>query len=132
MNRYEATTANGVQSTPKVPGWTDWEAILGGGYNGWGYKSTRLDEAGNVVLDNTPKPAITDPAIDEEYATNVAADKAIDFIQRHRDQDAPYFLEVAVYGPHSQLDAAYPGQPHSPRPWPTERRPDSRPAATAG
>ena len=83
MNRYEATTANGVtQPPPKVPGWTDWEAILGGGYNGWGYKSTRLDEAGNVVLDNHPKPAITDPAIDEEYATNVAADKAIDFIQQ--------------------------------------------------
>ena len=115
MNRYEATNVNGaVQPPPKVPGWTDWEAILGGGYNGWGYKSTRLDEAGNVVLDDHPKPAVTDPAIDEEYATNVAADKAVDFIERHRDEDAPYFLEVAVYGPHSQLNAAYPGQPQFP------------------
>ena len=115
MNRYEATTVNGVtQPPPPVPGWTDWEAILGGGYNGWGYKSTRLDEAGHVVLDDHPKPAITDPAIDEQYATNVAADKAVDFIRRHRDQEEPYFLEVAVYGPHSQLNAAYPGQPQFP------------------
>ena len=62
------------------------------------YKSTRLDEAGNVVLDDHPKPAVTDPAIDEEYATNVAADKAIDFIERHRDEDAPYFLRSGSTG----------------------------------
>ncbi len=97
-----------------MPGWTDFEAILGGGYNGWGYKSTRLDDSGNVLLDNHPKPALTDPAIDDEYATNVAADKAIAFIERHRDEDAPYFLEIATYGPHSQLDAAYPGSPQFP------------------
>ena len=39
----------------------------------------------------------------------MAAGKAVDFIRRHRDGRAPYFLEVAVYGPHSQLDAAVPG-----------------------
>ena len=115
MNRYEATTANGVaQPPPKVPGWTDWEAILGGGYNGWGFKSTRLDERATSSGDH-PKPALHRPGeIDEAYATNVAADKAIDFIERHRDEGAPYFLEVAVYGPHSQLDAAYPDQPQFP------------------
>ncbi len=115
LNRYEASTVDGVvHPPPPVPGWTDFEAILGGGYNGWGYKSTRLDDSGNVLLDNHPKPALTDPAIDDEYATNVAADKAIAFIERHQAEDPSYFLEIATYGPHSQLNAAYPGNPQFP------------------
>ena len=115
MNRYEATTANGVaQPPPEVPGWTDWEAILGVATTAGATRAPASTRRATSSCDNHPKPAITDPAIDEEYATNVAADKAVDFIQRHRDEDAPYFLEVAVYGPHSQLDAAYPGQPQFP------------------
>ncbi|KQY56392.1 hypothetical protein ASD66_02050 [Nocardioides sp. Root151] len=117
MNRYEAKTVDGeLVAPPKVQGWSDWEAILGGGYNGWGYKSTYLDDNGDVQLRNHPKPALTQPveARDQRYATNVAADKAIDFIERHDDEDAPYFLEIATYGPHSQLQAAYPDSPQFP------------------
>ena len=59
MNLYEATTVDGVlRPPPKVPGWTDWQAILGGGYNGWGFKSTRLDAGGQrASWTATPKPA---------------------------------------------------------------------------
>ena len=115
MNLYEARTRNGVlRPPPKVPGWTSWQAILGGGYNGWGFQSTRLDSKGHVVLESHPRPALTSPRIDHAYATNVAADKAVRFIKRHRDDADPYFLEVAVYGPHSQMAAAYPHQPQFP------------------
>ena len=59
----------------------------------------------------TPKPALTDTRMDRSYATNVAARKAVAFIKRHRREVRPYFLEVAVYGPHYRLDVAYPDQP---------------------
>ena len=67
-----------------------------------------------MVLESHPRPARTSPRIDHAYATNVAADKAVRFIKRHRDDADPYFLEVAVYGPHSQMAAAYPHQPQFP------------------
>ena len=111
MNGYEPTTVDGVgQPPPKVPGWTDWQAILGGGYNGWGFRSTYLDENGDVAMVQHRKPSLTEPVEerDRHYATNVAADKAVAFIEEHEQDQAPYFLEVATYGPHSQLAPAYP------------------------
>ena len=111
LNGYEGTDVDGVeQPPPKVPGWTDWQAILSGGYNGWGFRSTYLDENGNVALLQHPKLPLSRPAEerDRHYATNVAADKAVAFIQKHEQDEAPYFLEVATYGPHGQLSAAYP------------------------
>ena len=38
---------------------------------------------------------------------------ALDFIRTHRDDEAPYFLEVAPYAPHSRTSPtpAYPGDP---------------------
>ncbi len=111
MNRYEATNRNGTMIAPgRVPGWSEFQAILGGGYNGWGFLSTRLTGHG-VALDEHPRPTHLDGATDQAYATNVAADKAVDFIERHRGDRAPYFLEVAVYAPHAELSPAYPGQP---------------------
>lgn len=114
MNGYEARRVDGkVVPPPAVPGWTEWEAILGGGYNGWGYRSTYLDEGGAVRLRRHPKPPLSEPeeVRDAHYATNVAADKAVSFIEQHRDDEQPYFLEVATYGPHAQLRKAYPNSP---------------------
>ena len=112
MNGYDPTHGQeALPAPPKVRGWSEWEAILDGGYNGWGFHSTRLRSDGTLVLDAHRKPALADPRIDRYYATNVAAQKAVAFIRRHRSGGAPYFLEVAVFGPHYQLDAAYRGQP---------------------
>lgn len=117
LNGYEAGTVDGVlRPPPAVPGWTDWQAILGGGYNGWDFTSTYLDEAGHVRLRNHPKPPRSAPVarLDRAYVTNVAARKAVRFLGQQRPGDAPYFLEIATYGPHSQQKKAYPDNPHFP------------------
>ena len=90
--------------------------IMGGGYNGWGYKSVYRDADGELRLRSHLKPPLSAPVEerDRHYATNVAADLAVGFIEKHRDDRAPYFLEVATYGPHSQLNAAYPNSPQFP------------------
>ena len=47
MNGYELKTNDGEHFAPaKVPGWNVFEAILGGGYPEWGFRSTYLDEDG--------------------------------------------------------------------------------------
>jgi hypothetical protein len=57
MNRYEAVNSNGTMLAPRpVPGWSEFEAILGGGYNGWGFLSTRLTGDDRVALDEHPRP----------------------------------------------------------------------------
>jgi arylsulfatase A-like enzyme len=117
MNGYESTTEGGaVGPPPKVPGWTVWNAILGGGYNGWGYQSTYLDESGAMQLRKHPVPPLSESVAqrDRQYSTNVASDLAMDFLETHRDGEQPYFLEIATYGPHSQLKRAYRNSPQFP------------------
>ena len=117
MNGYEARTVDGTTVAPeKVPGWDVWNPILGGGYNGWGYKSVYLDDNGDPQLQNHPKPPRTSPleVIDRSYMQTVTRDKALDFIQDQEAAGEPYFLEVATYGPHSQLQKAYPDSPQFP------------------
>ena len=53
--RGERPSTASAQPPAAVPGWTDWQAILGGGYNGWGYKSTYLDEDGQVQAAQPPE-----------------------------------------------------------------------------
>ena len=39
LNRYESTNVRGVEIPPqKVRGWSEWEVITAGGYNGWGFE----------------------------------------------------------------------------------------------
>jgi arylsulfatase A-like enzyme len=113
LNDYEATTgADGTRvPPPKVPGWDSWNALLGGAYAGWGYQSTFLDDDGAVRLRSHPQPAqsATVEQKDAAYATNVTRDYALAFIEEHRDDEKPYFLEIAAYGPHSRLSRHYPG-----------------------
>lgn len=130
MNGYAAKNLDGeLIAPPPVPGWTEWEAMLGGGYNGWGFLSAVLDEDGQIELTHTPKPPVTEPDAvrDAAYVTNVMADSAVSFIDRHRDGDQPWFLEIATYGPHMRLQAAYPGDPLFP-PALADRAPAGQPA----
>lgn len=113
INAYEASVdpdGNRVPP-PKVPGWDSWNALLGGAYGGWGYQSTFLDDDGEVRLRHHPRPptSATVAVKDAAYATNVTRDYALDFIEEHRDDEEPYFLEIAAYGPHSRLGHHYPG-----------------------
>ena len=78
-----------------------------------------------------PRDSTTDQ-LDAHYATNVESRDAVDFVQRHRDDNKPYFLEVATYAPHAQLKKAYPDNPPFPPRSPTGRRRATRPVATAG
>lgn len=114
LNGYDATygpDGEVVKPPPRVPGWSEWNMILGGGYNGWGFGNTSLDAKGRVRLTMYPKPPLRRPLrrLDKTYATNVASDLALSFIRRHRDDAKPYFLEVATYAPHQAQRSAYPG-----------------------
>jgi arylsulfatase A-like enzyme len=127
LNGYDITKIGRKRKPPpRVPGWKEFAAILRGGYDGWGFWSTRIARSGKMDIIYHHRPRLTDPKIDRAYATNVAARKAVDFIRRHRGDAAPYFLEVAVYGPHSQAVAAYPGQPLFPSAM-ADRAPASNP-----
>lgn len=98
-----------------IPGWDVFRAVLGGGYHEWGFRSTYLDD-GVVKLRHTRKPDRDAPEArrDNRYATNVMSDWATAFLRAHRDDDKPYFLEVATYGPHAQMAKAYPDNPTFP------------------
>jgi arylsulfatase A-like enzyme len=132
LNGYEmSTNYQGQHFAPaKVPGWTDFEAILGGGYHEWGFWSTYRDQTGMMQVRHDAKPPRTAPAVvrDQHYATNVASDRAVDFLRQHRDDSSPYFLEVATYGPHAQMQRAYRDNPPFPSAF-ADRAPKGRPTA---
>lgn len=135
LNGYEKyTNYEGRQFAPgTVPGWSEFEAILGGGYHQWGFWRTWLDETGRVRLRHEKRPprSASVAELDRHYGTNVAADRAVGFLRRHRGEHAPYFLEVATYGPHAQVGRAYRDNPTFPPPSPTAPRGVTPPEATA-
>jgi arylsulfatase A-like enzyme len=101
---------------PRVPGWDDWNAISPGGYNGWGFRQTYL-ENGAVRLRNHPAPprSSSRAVLDRSYATNVISRLALGLLDRHTGgARPPYFLEVAPYATHGALDRAYPDNPEFP------------------
>jgi arylsulfatase A-like enzyme len=100
----------------KVPGWDLFNAVLGGGYHEWGFRSTYIDRDGIVRMRYTRKPPRSSPVAvrDRAYATNVISDYAATFLRGHRDSSKPYFLEVATYGPHAQMQPAYRDSPPFP------------------
>jgi arylsulfatase A-like enzyme len=100
----------------KVPGWDVFNAVLGGGYHEWGFRSTYLDKDGIVRMRYTRKPPRSSPVAvrDRAYATNVMSGYADTFLREHRDASKPYFLEVATYGPHAQMQPAYRDNPPFP------------------
>lgn len=115
INGYQPTSTDDAKPG-KVPGWTEWRAFDKGGYNGWGFGTTHLDEDGEVQVTEHPVPPLSAPEAerDRHFATNVMSDMALDFIERHDDDAAPYFLEVAPFTPHSRLKRVYPRSPGFP------------------
>ncbi|MGH1562382.1 sulfatase-like hydrolase/transferase [Mumia sp. DW29H23] len=114
LNGYEVSNVDGVVTAPEpIPGWTEFDPVFGGGYNGWKYRSGHLGADGALELTFHGAPALSRPIAerDAQYATTVTGDKALDFVRRHEKASAaggaPYFLEVATYGPHSRLAKAY-------------------------
>lgn len=117
LNGYEMSTSHHVHlPPPQVPGWDTFDAILGGGYHEWGFWSTRQDKDGELSLVHDPKPPRRSPVrvLDQHYATNVASADALSFLHAHRHDTRPYFLEVATYAPHAQLQKAYRDDPPFP------------------
>ncbi len=117
LNGYDVTMKHGKRVPPPiVPGWDHFDAILGGGYPEWGFWRAHHNEHGPMRLTYDAKPPrdSTTDQLDAHYATNVESRDAVDFVQRHRDDNKPYFLEVATYAPHAQLKKAYPDNPPFP------------------
>jgi len=117
LNGYESTKHGGVRSPPPtVPGWDHFDAILNGGYPEWGFWQAERDGMGPMRLTHDAKPPRSSPTdvLDAHYATNVESRDAVRFVQQHRGDSKPYFLEVATYAPHAQLRKAYPDDPPFP------------------
>lgn len=118
MNLYNTEQGDGPRGTvPPVPGWTEWKAILGGGYAGWQFRQTAGEaDDGSVEtrLHRAPPRSAPERRRDRHYVTNVMARDAVGFIEEHRDDDAPYFLTVATYGPHSAITSHYRDDPKFP------------------
>jgi N-acetylglucosamine-6-sulfatase len=122
LNEYQPVVGpNGVAFPGRPPGWDEWRPVSAPAYDGWGFQIATQDGAVRTI----PVPADSSSAADKDrsYSTSVIGDVALDFIRRHRS--ARYFLEVAVYGPHSTTGSrAFPGDPYFPpafrdRPSPT-------------
>ncbi len=112
LNHYE----QGSAAPAVLPGWSEFEAVFGTAYDQWDYGTGRLGQDGQIHVTHHPAPPVgaTPDEKDEAYAGVRIERSALDFIRRHGDDDAPYFLEVAPYGPHSRVTLRgghYPGDP---------------------
>jgi arylsulfatase A-like enzyme len=136
LNGYEVRKRDGKVVPPRrLPGWTDLQVIFGGGYGEWGFWSSYVED-GQFKVRHHPKPSLSTSVArrDRHYATNVMARKAVGFIREHRDDAAPYFLEIATYGPHASLKPAYRDDPRYPpafRDRPSAARPGGNCGAVA-
>lgn len=110
MNEYEPGSPD-VSPEP-MPGWTDFEMLTGGAYNGWGFARTHI-VGDRLELRRHPVPDASEPdsVKDRSYATNVVADRAVALAESYQQDEDPYFLYVAPYGPHQRMTARWPGEP---------------------
>lgn len=133
LNGYEVRRRDGRIVPPhRIPGWTDLQVIFGGGYSGWGFWSSYVENGVFKVRHHARPPlSVSKARRDRQYATNVMARKAVRFIREHRDDAAPYFLEIATYGPHASLTPAYRNDPRYPPAF-RDRPSDARPGGNCG
>ncbi len=113
LNEYEPTVADGVlQPPPAVPGWDDFEAVSGGGYNGWGFVRT-TPAADGPGLQSYPVPAFSasDEVKDRSYVGTVIGDRAVSLARTYERSGKPYLLHVAPYAAHARIDDIWPDQP---------------------
>jgi N-acetylglucosamine-6-sulfatase len=91
---------NGIEADPmhRPAGWSEWYAFVDPNqlsYTGYGYQ---MNENGAIVQYGTSA---------DDYATDVVARKAIDFIARaEADDDQPFLMYVAPTAPHLPLPPA--------------------------
>ena len=114
LNHYEG--GHGGAAPPALPGWSEFEAVFGTAYDQWDFGTGRLGPDGRIHVARHPAPPVeASPDEKDKAYAGVRIDKsALDFIRRHGDDEAPYFLEVAPYGPHSRTTLRgghYPGDP---------------------
>jgi N-acetylglucosamine-6-sulfatase len=113
LNQYEYLP--GARALPPLPeGWSQFNALFGSAYDGWGFDSTTVS-GGRLQARHHAAPSLSASrgVRDAAYAGQVVEDYALDFIRSQRDSDAPYFLEIAPYAPHNRTnpEGAYPGDP---------------------
>ncbi|WP_432478134.1 sulfatase-like hydrolase/transferase [Nocardioides sp. GXQ0305] len=114
LNQYEPL--DGV-APPVPPGWSEWVPVFGSAYDGWEFDLLDAGPDGAVLEHVEAPPAWASEAEkDAAYAGNVIADRAVEFVRQHRDDERPYFLTVATYGTHSRIGDTphYPGDPGFP------------------
>lgn len=105
--------------SPRVPGgWSEFMPVLDNAYDEWDFDwGTSTDGSRLSLRHYGAPPASASPSRkDVAYAGMFIQRRALDFIDRHRDDAAPYFLEVAVYAPHSKtpMRTFYPDTPAFP------------------
>jgi arylsulfatase A-like enzyme len=124
LNEYE-------YYSPTPPGWSEWRPVFLDAYDGWGFGMRGAD--GSLEYVPIPDASLPRAERDRLYAGNVIADIAVDFVRRHRDDGAPYFLEVATYAPHvrTNMPKVYADDPRFP-PALVDRPRPGRPAGNCG
>lgn len=112
LNEYEYVPGRAVPPAP--PGWSQFNAVFGSGYDGWDFHSSSL-RAGRLRIRHHPAPpeSAGGPERDRAYAGRAVERYALRFLRRHADDDAPYFLQVSTYAPHNRTQPKpyYPGDP---------------------
>ena len=115
LNEYEYVQGRALPPMP--PGWSQFNVVFGSAYDGWDFDSTYVRQ-GRLRVRHHAAPPLSAPVKqrDRAYAGSVVEKYAKKFIKAHRDDDAPYFLEVAPYAPHNrtQPTALLPGRPGLP------------------
>ena len=115
LNQYRYVAGGPIPALP--PGWGEFNALFASAYDGWGFYSSYVD-GGRLRVRYHPKPdADASGAVkDRSYAGTVIGNQALGFIDRHRGDSDPWFLEVAPYAPHSRVEpkGAWPGEPYFP------------------
>jgi arylsulfatase A-like enzyme len=115
LNEY--TYLPGGPVPPLPPGWDEFNVLFATAYDGWGFHSSYVED-GQLRIREHPTPSF-DASVqvkDRSYAGSVISRQALGFIDRHRGDSRPWFLEVAPYAPHNRAAAvgAWPGEPEYP------------------
>ncbi|RYC11541.1 sulfatase-like hydrolase/transferase [Nocardioides zhouii] len=101
LNEYEWSPGRALP--PVVPGWSTFNTVFGSAYDGWDFASTSVvDGRMRLTQHDAPTASASDSAKDKAYAGTVIGDLAMDFLSANEAADAPYFLEVSLYAPHSR------------------------------
>jgi arylsulfatase A-like enzyme len=115
LNEY--TYLPGGPVPPLPPGWDEFNVLFATAYDGWGFESSYVEDGQLRIREHPTPPSDASVRVkDRSYAGSVIARQAMGFIDRHRSDSRPWFLEVAPYAPHNRAAdvGAWPGEPEYP------------------